>query len=94
MISKCVSLINIINNITPNIDNLYPDIVIETAKGRIINNITIPFDEFQNSEQAHEVKVRKNEDLGTVLPFIIGSLGSWPISNDLIKSSLKIPNKV
>ena len=45
----------------------------------------------QNIEQALEVKVKKYEilDLGRVLPFIIGSLGSWPISNDLVKSSLK-----
>ena len=52
MISKCFSLINIIHNITPNIDNLYPDIVIETSKCRIIIDITIevilPFDEVQN----------------------------------------------
>ena len=39
-------------------------------------------------------KVKKYEDRGTILPFIIGSLGSWPISNDLIKFSLKIPCKV
>ena len=70
-------MINIIHNITPNIDNLYPDIVIETSKDRIIIGITIPFDEVQNIEQAHEVKVKKYEDLGTVLPFIIGYLGSW-----------------
>ena len=37
---------------TPNIDNIYPDIIIETFKGRIIINITIPFDEVQNIEQA------------------------------------------
>ena len=32
LISKCFSLINIIHNIIPNIDNLYTDIVIEWAE--------------------------------------------------------------
>ena len=79
LISKCFSLINISHNITP---NHYPDIVIETSKGRIVIDVTIPFDEIHNIEQAHEVKVKKYEDLGTVLPFIISYLGSWYISND------------
>ena len=61
---------------TPNINNLYPYIVIETSRGRIIIDITIPFDEVQIIEQAHEIKVKKYEDLRTVLPFIIDSLGS------------------
>ena len=70
--------------ITPNIDNLYPDIVIEISKGRIIIDITIPIDDVQNIEQAHEIKVKKYEDLGTVLPFIIGFLNLWPIYIELI----------
>ena len=42
-----------------------------------------------------EVKVKKYEDIGTdISTIIICSLGTWHISNYLIKSSLKIPSKV
>ena len=50
---RSVSLINIIQNITPNNDNLYPDIVIEISKDRIIIDIIIPFDEIRKIEHSH-----------------------------------------
>ena len=53
LISKCFSLINIIRNITPNVDNIYPYIIIETSKGRIIIDITIPFDVVQTRFMAN-----------------------------------------
>jgi hypothetical protein len=55
-----------------------------------IIDVTVPFDEPANLLAAHARKVQKYSHLGTTLPFVVGSLGSWLPPNDLIATTLGI----
>lgn len=69
---------------------LRPDLVITSMDPIIIIDVTVPFDEPDNLLAAHAEKVRKYSHLGTTLPFVVGSLGSWFPTNDHIAATLGI----
>lgn len=71
-------------------DSLHPDLVIETNEGDLIVDVTIPFDEPTNLQRAHDEKASKYAHLGSTLPFVVGSLGAWLQTNDLIASTLGV----
>ena len=70
---------------------LRPDI--EISGSRILMDVRISYDEISNLEQARDEKVAKYRDLGTPLPLIVGSLGSWPPFNDDIRAFLDISGR-
>jgi hypothetical protein len=61
------------------------DLLITTIELPVIIDVTIPFDEPENLQAAHDEKVRKYKPLATTLPFVVGSLGSW-LMNGLLFS--------
>ncbi|KZR95542.1 Uncharacterized protein APZ42_010694, partial [Daphnia magna] len=70
--------------------SLRPDLVVDTDDGALIIDITVPFDEPSNLQLAHERKVTKYTHLGNTMPFVVGSLGAWLPSNDLIARAVGI----
>ena len=71
-------------------DHLRPDLVITSMDPITIIDVTVPFDEPANLLAAHARKVQKYSHLGSTLPFVVGSLGSWLPTNDLIATTLGI----
>jgi hypothetical protein len=72
---------------------LRPDLLITSVEPPVIIDITIPFDEPENLQLAHDEKVRKYSPLTTTIPFVVGSLGSWLTSNDAIATTLGITSR-
>ena len=73
--------------------DLRPDIELEISGSRVLMDVRISYDEVSNLEQARNEKVAKYRDLGTTLPLIVGSLGSWPPFNDDIRAFLDISGR-
>ena len=68
---------------------LIPDITITSP--HIVIDVTCPFDEVSNLASASDRKKSKYADIGTVMPLVVGALGSWVPENDNIKRALNIP---
>jgi hypothetical protein len=68
-----------------------PDLLINSIELPVIIDVTIPFDEPENLQVAHDEKVRKYYPLATTLPFVDGSLGSWLTTNDVIAFTIFFP---
>lgn len=67
---------------------LRPDLVVHSANPPIIIDVTVPFDIPNGMERAHGEKVEKYQHLGTVLPLVVGALGSWLPTNNEIANAL------
>ncbi len=78
---------------------LRPDIVVEEDDRTLIIDVTCPFDNGPDAlEEAAQAKILKYEPLREhcqstgkpceILPFVVGSLGSWYPSNELLLSKL------
>jgi hypothetical protein len=72
---------------------LRPDLLITSVDPPVITDVTIPFDEPENLQSAHDEKMRKYSPLTTTIPFVVASLGSWLTSNDAIASTLGITSR-
>ena len=54
-------------------------------------DITIPYDSITNMESAANRKIEKYRHLGYVIPFCVGSLGSWYSGNQILKTEMNFP---
>ncbi|XP_045029421.1 uncharacterized protein LOC123472237 [Daphnia magna] len=70
-----------------------PDIVVTSTNPAIIIDVTVPLSSAEGLERARNKKIEKYKDLGSVLPLVVGSLGSWLPSNDAISLALSIPGR-
>ena len=68
------------------LDNLKPDIVIKYNNSCYFVDITISYDSIINMESAANRKIEKYRKLGYVIPFCVGSLGSWYLGNQILKT--------
>jgi hypothetical protein len=77
------------------IDNsgMRPDIVVTSTNPAIIIDVTVPLSSAEGLERAREKKIEKYKHLGSVLPLVVGSLGSWLPSNDAIALALSFPGR-
>lgn len=58
-----------------------------TINGHLVMiDCTIPYDEPQNLEKGYSARIAKYSSHGTILPLVMGSLGSWDPCNDHIRS--------
>jgi len=73
---------------------LRPDLVIENRRPRLIIDVSVPHDDPSNLQSAYDAKIKKYERLGLVLPFVVGSLGSWLPTNNEIAKELKIGPRI
>ncbi|MFO0089556.1 MAG: RNA-directed DNA polymerase, partial [bacterium] len=73
---------------------LRPDLVINSTTPETIIDVTVPLDTAENLNSAHRKKVEKYNNLGEVLPLVVGSLGAWLPSNDAIRDTLNIPPRL
>ena len=67
---------------------LKPDLMFTSTSTPIIVDVTVPYDSAAGLEQARVKKIEKYQHLGTVLPLVVGSLGSWLPTNDEIGKAL------
>ena len=68
--------------------NLKPDLVINYNNSCYFVDITIPYDSITNMESAANRKIEKYRHLGYVIPFCVGSLGSWYSGNQILKTEM------
>lgn len=68
--------------------SLRPDVVVTTTNPPIFIDVTVPFDIPSGMERAHAKKIDKYQHLGSVLPLVVGALGSWLPTNDEIAIAL------
>ena len=73
------------------LDNLKPDLVIKYNNSCYFVDITIPYDSITNMESAANRKIEKYRHLGYVIPFCVGSLGSWYSGNQILKTEMNFP---
>ena len=73
------------------LDNLKPDLVIKYNNSCYFVDITIPYDSITNMESAVNSKIEKYRHLGYVIPFCVGSLGSWYSGNQILKTEMNFP---
>jgi hypothetical protein len=69
-------------------------LVIENRRPRLIIDVSVPHDDPSNLQSAYDAKIKKYERLGLVLPFVVGSLGSWLSTNNEIAKELKIDPRI
>ena len=69
---------------------LKPDLVITSNDVIYVIDIAIPFDNSDNVSESAQRKISKYSELGLVIPFVVGTLGSWPVANDILKEELGI----
>ena len=74
-------------------ENLRPDIELFVSGSRVMIDVSISYDTLQCLEAAHQRKVSKYRHLGTILPLVVGSLGSWAPRNEEIRSLLGIDGR-
>ena len=72
---------------------LRPDVELAISGSRVLIDVRVSYDVAQNLEQAREEKVAKYKELGTILPLIVGSLGSWLPTNENIRAFLGISDR-
>ncbi|KZS03846.1 Uncharacterized protein APZ42_033330 [Daphnia magna] len=70
-----------------------PDIVVTSTNPAIIIDVTVPLSCAEGLARAKDKKIEKYKHLGSVLPLVVGSLGSWLPSNDAISLALSIPGR-
>ena len=68
-----------------------PDVVVNDGGATVYIDVTIPFDDPVNLYRAADDKREKYGHLGTVLPLVVGALGSWIPQKDNIMATLEIP---
>ena len=69
-----------------------PDLETTIHGSRLMVDVIVTFDSPDNLESGYRSKVEKYQIIGNILPFVVGSLGSWYPHNDDIKSFLGISN--
>ena len=72
---------------------LRPDVELSISGSRVLIDVRVSYDLAQNLEKARDEKVAKYKELGTTLPLIVGSLGSWLPTNDDIRAFLGISGR-
>lgn len=72
---------------------LRPDIIVTSTNPAIIIDVTVPLSSAEGLERAREKKIEKYKHLGSVLPLVVGSLGSWLPSNDAIALALSFTGR-
>ncbi|XP_057380672.1 uncharacterized protein LOC130703070 [Daphnia carinata] len=70
-----------------------PDFVVTSTNRAIIIDVTVPLSSAEGLEYARDKKIEKYKHLGSVLPLVVGSLGSWLSSNDAISLALSLPGR-
>ncbi|XP_057365066.2 uncharacterized protein LOC130685765 [Daphnia carinata] len=70
-----------------------PDIVVISTNPATIIDVTVPLSSAEGLEKVWDKKIEKYKHLGSVLPQVVGSLGSWLPSNDAISLALSIPRR-
>lgn len=73
---------------------LRPDLVIDSTSPETIIDVTVPLDTADNLNSAYQKKIEKYKDLGEILPLVVGSMGAWLPSNDVIRDALNIPPRI
>jgi hypothetical protein len=68
--------------------SLRPDNVVSSTTPPTIINLTIPFDAPESLLAGYNRKVEKYGKLQPTIPFVIGGLGSWLLSNNSITGAL------
>ena len=71
-----------------------PDVTVTEGDSPVYIDITVPFDDPANLYRAAADKEEKYGHLGTVLPLVVGALGSWVPENDIIRTKLDIPQRL
>ena len=71
-----------------------PDVAVTEGDSPVYIDITVPFDDPANLYCAAADKEEKYGHLGTVLPLVVGALGSWVPENDNICTKLDIPRRL
>ena len=71
-----------------------PDVAVTEGDSPVYIDITVPFDDPANLYRAAADKEEKYGHLGTVLPLVVGALGSWFPENDNIRTKLDIPRRL
>ena len=61
------------------------------ANPPIIIDLTITFDASESLDADHAKKIEKYSCLRLTLPFVVGALGSWQPSNNVVATALSIP---
>jgi len=74
-------------------NRLRPDIEFRLSGSQVFIDVAISYDSHRNLELAWQRKVSKYEALGTILPLVVGSLGSWFPRNEEIRSLLGIDSR-
>lgn len=69
---------------------LRPDVQMQVNGTRLMVDVVVAYDTPENLDAAFNRKIEKYQSFGKILPLVVGSLGSWPLSNDDIKSFLSI----
>ena len=69
---------------------LRPDVQMLINSTKLMVDVVVAYDDPGNLEKAYNRKIGKYQDFGKILPLVVGSLGSWPSSNDDIRSFLGI----
>ncbi|GFS00482.1 reverse transcriptase [Elysia marginata] len=74
-------------------DRAVPDVTVTREMTPVYIDVTVPFDEPANLHRAGQDKRDKYSHLGTVLPLVVGALGSWLPENDAIRTTFNIPHR-
>ena len=69
---------------------LRPDIVITSTEQPILIDVTVTWDDPASLSRAQQEKISKYQQLGQILPFVVGALGSWPPETQEIQQTLQI----
>ena len=72
---------------------LRPDIELVISGSRALIDVRVSYDTVPNLENARDEKIAKYQHLGTTLPLIVGSLGSWLPSNEDIRAFLGVSGR-
>ncbi len=77
----------------PMLGGLRPDIVVTSTSPPTIIDVAVVYDEESSMQRKHQEKMEKYRHLGPVLPFIVGSYGSWFVENSNIMTALDIRSR-
>ena len=73
---------------------LRPDLEMIVNGTRVMVYVVVAFDIPENLAAAFNRKIEKYQSFGKILPLVVGSLGSWPSSNNDIMSFLKLDSRI
>jgi len=71
-----------------------PDIEFSLASSRLMIDVTVAFDRWDDVSSAYQRKIDRYKTFGTIKPLLVGSLGFWHPKNDEIRSIIAINHRL